>query len=67
MWLLTATLEAYLAGHRDPAGPAFAFSLVLAAIAGTLYLLVGRLDRASGPTERPQGGSGPWMMGNEPR
>ena len=26
MWLLTATLESYLAGHRGVAGPAFAVS-----------------------------------------
>jgi len=34
MWLLTATLESYLAGHHDAALPA-------------AYLFIGRADRAS--------------------
>jgi hypothetical protein len=62
MWLLTATLEGYLAGHHQMAGPAFAASLVLAGIAGTLYVLVLRLDRTTGPDEPPPSSSGPWEL-----
>ncbi len=45
MWLLTATLEAYLAGHRDPVLPGAVISLILFAACGSLYLFIGRLDR----------------------
>ena len=63
MWLLTATLESYLAGHRSITGVAFAVSLSLFLLCGALYLLVARLDRTR-PTEgaRPSG-AGPWRMG----
>lgn len=60
MWLLTATLEGYLAGHRDPAGPAFLVSLTLFAVAGGLYRLVVRLDRSGGPDDAREASSGPW-------
>ena len=45
MWLLTATLEAYLAGHRDPAIPGAVVSGVLFAACGALALFIGRVDR----------------------
>ena len=45
MWLLTATLEAYLAGHHDTAIPGAIVSAVLFAACGALYLFIGRVDR----------------------
>jgi predicted Co/Zn/Cd cation transporter (cation efflux family) len=47
MWLLTATLEAFLAGHHGPALPAAIVSAVLFATCFALYLFIERLDRAS--------------------
>jgi hypothetical protein len=45
MWLLTATLEAFLAGHREGALPAaIASGLLLAGCAG-LYVFIERVDR----------------------
>ena len=44
MWLLTATLEAYLAGHHEVALPGALVSLVLFAACAALYLFVGRID-----------------------
>ena len=46
MWLLTATLEAYLGGHRGPALPAALVSLALFAACFGLYLFIERVDRA---------------------
>jgi hypothetical protein len=44
MWLLTATLEAYLSGHAEPILPATVISgLIFAACAG-LFLLIHRVD-----------------------
>jgi hypothetical protein len=44
MWLLTATLETYLAGHHEAAGPsAIVSGLLLAACVG-LYAYVLRVD-----------------------
>ena len=44
MWLLTATLEAYLAGHAEPILPGAIISgLIFAACAG-LFLLIHRID-----------------------
>lgn len=63
MWLLTATLESYLAGHHDVAGTAFAISAGLFLLCGALYLMVARLDRTSAPDDRPQSTAGPWRMG----
>lgn len=64
MWLLTATLESYLAGHRDVALPGFLSSIVLFAVCAFLYRLVLRIDRIK---EREQtsegGGAGPWRIG----
>jgi hypothetical protein len=45
MWLLTATLESFLAGHRDVALPAMLVSAVLSGLCVALYRLVTRLDR----------------------
>ena len=47
MWLVTATLESWLAGHRDAAVPAAVFSAVLFAGSVALYRLVVRVDRES--------------------
>ena len=46
MWLLTATLEAFLAGHREPAVPAAVLSALLFAACAGLYLFIERVDRA---------------------
>ena len=45
MWLLTATLEAFLAGHRETTLPAAIVSGVLFAACCGLYLFVHNLDR----------------------
>ena len=63
MWLLTATLESFLAGHRGVTGAAFAVSASLFLLCGALYLLVVRLDRSQAPEEPHAGGAGPWRMG----
>ncbi len=52
MWLLTATLEAFLAGHHEPVAPAAALSLLLFAGCFALYLFIERVDRASRRTSR---------------
>ena len=62
MWLLTATLESYLAGHHDVVLPGFLLSLVLFGVSFAMYRLVARLDRAPERGERPEG-SGPWVIG----
>lgn len=46
LWLLWATLEAYLAGHRDAALPGAIASGVLFAICLGLNLMVERIDRS---------------------
>lgn len=46
MWLLTATLEAFLAGHHEAAAPAALISALLFAACFGLYLFIERLDRA---------------------
>ena len=63
MWLLTATLESYLAGHHDVALPGLLGSLVLFAASFGIYRLVVRLDRAPEREERRAEGSGPWVIG----
>ena len=64
MWLLTATLESYLAGHHGVALPGFLLSIALFAVCVFLYRLVLRIDRMK---EREQvsdgGGAGPWRIG----
>jgi hypothetical protein len=51
MWLLTATLEAFLAGHSGPALPAALMSAALFAACVGLYLFIERVDRSA---RRPQ-------------
>ncbi len=46
MWLLTAALESYLAGHREVALPSMLASGALFAGCVALYRLLVRLDRA---------------------
>jgi hypothetical protein len=47
MWLVTATLESYLAGHSEAAVPGAIFAVVLFAGAIALYRFVVRIDRDS--------------------
>ena len=64
MWLLTATLESYLAGHHDAALPGFLSSLVLFAGCVFFYRLVLRIDRMKEHEETTGGSrSGPWKIG----
>jgi hypothetical protein len=44
IWLLSATLETYLAGHREAALPGAIISGILFAACLALYLLVVRID-----------------------
>jgi len=50
VWLLTATLEAFLAGHRSPVIPAAIFSGLLFSACAALNFFVDRIDR--GPRRR---------------
>jgi predicted Co/Zn/Cd cation transporter (cation efflux family) len=45
MWLLTATLESYLAGHRDVALPGVVISAILVAGCAAIYLFIARLEK----------------------
>lgn len=64
MWLLTATLESFLAGHRGVALPALLSSVALFAVCLFLYLLVLRIDRMPDSAEDvPASGAGPWRIG----
>ena len=47
IWLLSATLEAFLAGHRSPVVAAAIISGLLFAACVTLNLFVDRVDRES--------------------
>jgi hypothetical protein len=64
MWLLTATLESYLAGHHGVALPALLSSLALFALCAFLYRLVLRIDRMTGHRVQSSEGSsaGPWRI-----
>ncbi len=44
MWLLTATLESYLAGHREVVVPAAVISGVIFLVCTGLYLFVRKID-----------------------
>ncbi len=44
IWLLSATLEAYLAGHREAAVPGAIISGLLFVACLALYLFVDRID-----------------------
>jgi hypothetical protein len=46
MWLLTATLESYLAGHHDAALPGALLSGALFAAGTALYVFIEKADRA---------------------
>jgi predicted Co/Zn/Cd cation transporter (cation efflux family) len=59
MWLLTATLEAYLAGHRETALPAAIISGLLFLGCLALYVFIMRLDRRVRSVTAPSGRSGP--------
>jgi hypothetical protein len=65
MWMLTATLESYLAGHHGVALPALISSLVLLGFCGFLYRSVTRIDRSPGPADPPATAEapGPWRVG----
>ncbi len=45
VWLLSATLDAFLAGHRDAAIPGAVVSGILFLACGGLYRFVARLER----------------------
>jgi predicted Co/Zn/Cd cation transporter (cation efflux family) len=62
MWVLTATLESWLAGHHDVAFPGVLMSAALFMACAALYWLVIRLDRSPEPEEEPHG-LGPWNIG----
>jgi hypothetical protein len=47
MWLLTATLETYLAGHHQAAFSGAVISAILFSACGGLYLFVDQVDRKS--------------------
>ena len=44
IWLLSATFESYLAGHRDTAVPGAVISLILFAACFALYRFIDRVD-----------------------
>ena len=47
IWLLSATLDAYLSGHSEVAGPGAVVSGILFAACGGLYLFVQRLEKGA--------------------
>ena len=55
MWLLTATLEAYLAGHLDVALPGAIASGVLLLASIALYVFLERADRRTPARNQEQG------------
>ena len=44
MWLLTATLEAFLAGHDEPILPAALISGIIFAACAGLFIFIRRID-----------------------
>jgi hypothetical protein len=56
MWLLTATLEAFLAGHAEPVMPAAILSAVLFGACFGLYLFIERVDQPRRPRSNPEAG-----------
>lgn len=69
MWLLTASLESYLAGHHGVAVPALVSSLILSGICGFLYRLVLHIDRLPDPDDSGSSPAmpGPWRLGRDVR
>jgi hypothetical protein len=64
MWLLTATLESYLAGHHGVALPGLLSSIVLFGVCAFLYRLVLRIDRIKEKEQSSEAGNfGPWRIG----
>jgi len=47
IWLLSATLDAYLSGHREVALPGALVSGLLFAVCGALYLFVNRIEASA--------------------
>ena len=45
IWLLSATLEAYLSGHRDAALPGAIVSGIIFLLCAGLFLMINALDR----------------------
>ena len=64
MWLLTATLESYLAGHHGVALPALLSSPALFGVCVFLYRLVLRIDRLPESISATPGepAAGPWRL-----
>ena len=52
MWLLTATLESYLAGHTEAALPGVIISAIILGACLALYRFISRLDRTSSALDR---------------
>jgi hypothetical protein len=64
MWLLTATLESYLAGHHGVALPGLLASVVLFGVCAFLYWMVLRIDRMKDREQASENvRSGPWKIG----
>jgi hypothetical protein len=61
MWLLTATLESYLAGHHHVALSGMLLSGALFAGSLAIYRFLVRLDREPEPEDKPRG-FGPWNI-----
>jgi hypothetical protein len=72
MWLLTATLESYLAGHNDAAWPAAIISGILFLVCSGLYFFVARIDsearknRSDTPDPNRPGAGPPQPNGKAP-
>jgi len=64
MWLLTATLESYLAGHHGVALPALLSTAALFGVCAFLYRLVVRVDRMQEAARATPDASsaGPWRL-----
>ena len=56
IWLLSATFDAYRAGHNEVALPGTAFSGILFAACGALYMFVHRLESGSKDGASPEQG-----------
>jgi hypothetical protein len=63
MWLLTATLDSFLAGHYEAPLPAMIVSGVLFLGCLGFYVMMLRLDRAPAEPEEEARARGPWEIG----